>query len=92
MYQLQKAKHLAVHNDLSHASISEKALHEAINLNEIIPYYQPKINSQTSEIESIEVLARIVKTHTGEIISPNRFISLSEQSGLINQITFSLFE
>ena len=89
---IQKAKHLAVHTDLSHASISEKALHEAINLNEIIPYYKPKINSQTSEIESIEVLARIVKTHTGEIISPNRFISLSEQSGLINQITFSLFE
>lgn len=89
---LQKAKHLAVHHDNSHTPIAEAELREAIKKNEVIPYYQPKINSQTSEIESIEVLARIIKTDTNEVIAPNRFITLSEHLGLINQLTFTLFE
>ncbi|MBH0026007.1 EAL domain-containing protein [Pseudoalteromonas sp. SWN29] len=89
---LIKVAQLNSHTLLKEPSISEGELIEALNNDEITPFYQPKVNANSNIIESVEVLARILSSKDGSIILPNRFISVAEQHHLINQITFSLFE
>ena len=89
---LIKVAQLNSHTLLKEPSISEKELIEALENDEITPFYQPKINADSNRIESVEVLSRIVSSKNGNVILPNRFISVAEQHNLINQITFSLFE
>ncbi|MBQ4859113.1 EAL domain-containing response regulator [Pseudoalteromonas carrageenovora] len=89
---LHKAAHLNSRTLTKEPPISKIELIKALENDEITPYYQPKVNSETNIIESVEVLARIVSKKDGSVIMPNRFISLAEQHNLINQITFSLFE
>ncbi|WJY16720.1 EAL domain-containing protein [Pectobacteriaceae bacterium CE90] len=61
----------------------------AIRNQEIIPFYQPVITTESREIYGFEVLARWNHPRTG-IISPDVFIPLCEQSGLIIPLTRSL--
>ena len=63
-----------------------KAFPEAIDREEFLVYYQPKINTMTSEMEGAEALVRW-KTKR-DIISPARFIPLFEKNGLICQLDF----
>ena len=72
--------------------ISEAELLHALSNSEITPFYQPKVNRATQQIESIEVLARIVSEQHGFTILPARFIDLAEDLELINLVTFQLFE
>ncbi|AFJ47550.1 hypothetical protein EBL_c24640 [Shimwellia blattae DSM 4481 = NBRC 105725] len=67
------------------ASIYEE-LKDAIASGEIVPWYQPVINNSTKELYGIEILARWV-TPSGEVIPPDAFIPLAEQSGLIIPLT-----
>lgn len=64
-------------------------LERAINEGEIVPWYQPVIRSDTGKFYGVEVLARWV-TPSGEIISPDSFIPLAEESGLIVPLTRKL--
>ncbi|MGF1762468.1 EAL domain-containing protein [Aliivibrio kagoshimensis] len=52
---------------------------------EFIPFYQPIINLETGSVVGAEALARWI-THSNEIIPPNDFIPLAEESGLIEAI------
>ena len=89
---LQKLEHFAIHVERTQAPISESLLLHAISHNEVIPFYQPKINRHDNRVESIEVLARINTRQEQEIILPERFICVAEDLDLINLITFQLFE
>ncbi len=89
---LQKLEHFAIHVERTKTPISESLLLHAISHNEIIPFYQPKINRHDNRVESIEVLARINTSQEDEIILPDRFICIAEDLDLINLITFQLFE
>lgn len=61
-------------------------LYQAIRHGEIVPWYQPIINTATGQISGVEVLARWVKPE-GQIITPDSFIYEAERSGLITDIT-----
>ena len=68
----------------------EKSLSEEIELaiskDEIVPWYQPIIDSSSGSIIGIEVLARWVKPD-GEVIPPHHFIPEAESANLIIPLT-----
>jgi PAS domain S-box-containing protein len=61
-------------------------LPRALEQNEIVPYYQPLVDLQTSRIIGFEVLARWHHP-IGKVIHPPEFIPLIEKSGLIGALT-----
>ena len=63
----------------------ERDLRLAINNNELIVYYQPKINFSDQNIYGFEALVRWNHPSKG-IIPPNLFIPLAEQTSLISDI------
>lgn len=63
----------------------EIELREALEANAFIPVYQPKINLRTGRIHGVEALARW-KLASGRLASPNVFIGLAEDLGLIDEI------
>jgi sensor c-di-GMP phosphodiesterase-like protein len=67
------------------------ALRRAVQDGEIIPYYQPTVDTRNGRIRGAEVLARWRKSD-GTIISPAHFIPLAEQSGIIFDLTRSLMK
>lgn len=58
----------------------------ARNNDELFMVYQPKLNLETGKIEKVESLIRWVKAD-GKFVSPELFIYLAEQSGLIIKLT-----
>lgn len=72
--------------------LTEDELLDAITKNQITPFYQPKIDSKTHRVSSIEVLARIVRPEDLHPIPPSAFIHVAEKYDLINLLTFQLFE
>ena len=69
--------------------LSKKELQCAIGSGNIVPWYQPKVDAQTGRIVGIEALARWVLPD-GDIIEPDAFIPLAEQTGLIKLLTQKL--
>lgn len=53
---------------------------------ELFMVYQPKLNLKTQKIEKVESLIRWIKAD-GTFVSPELFIDLAEQSGLIIKLT-----
>ncbi|SJZ43900.1 bifunctional diguanylate cyclase/phosphodiesterase [Anaerorhabdus furcosa] len=70
---------------------AKRAIEKAIQDDEIVPFFQPKININTNKIEGAEALARWI-TKAGIIIPPSDFIPLSEKTGLIHEIDFIILE
>ncbi|MCC6948686.1 MAG: EAL domain-containing protein [Bradyrhizobiaceae bacterium] len=64
-------------------------LRRALHAGEIIPYYQPTVDTRSGRIRGAEVLARW-RRRDGSIVSPAHFIPLAEQSGLIFDLTLIL--
>jgi diguanylate cyclase (GGDEF)-like protein len=63
----------------------EGALRKAINNNEFILYYQPKLNLVDGNMMGVEALIRWDSPELG-MVSPMKFIPLAEETGLIMQI------
>jgi diguanylate cyclase (GGDEF)-like protein len=63
----------------------ENWLYQAIDKEELLLYYQPQINIQTGEIYGLEALVRWQHPKLG-LVSPNKFIPLAEQNGMIHSI------
>ncbi len=59
----------------------ESALHKAIERNELVLHYQPKVDVHSARMVGAEALMRW--NRGGELISPGAFIPLAEESGLI---------
>ena len=60
----------------------EAELRHAIANDELVVYYQPKVNFATGKITSMEALVRWIHPTDG-LISPTEFIPLAEDTGLI---------
>lgn len=60
-------------------------LHNALELNQFEVYYQPIINMKTGEITKAEALIRWNHPERG-LVSPDNFIPMAEESGLIIDI------
>jgi EAL domain-containing protein (putative c-di-GMP-specific phosphodiesterase class I) len=64
----------------------EREMRAALERNEFRAYFQPKINLATGRVEACEALARWVRPD-GAVISPDRFIPVAEESGLIGPLS-----
>ncbi len=62
--------------------ILEKELRHALAQDELVVYYQPKVNVATGKIKGMEALIRWQHTKKG-IVSPLEFIPIAEETGLI---------
>lgn len=63
----------------------ETMLRHAIERDEFVIYYQPRINTKTRELVCVEALVRWLHPDLG-MIQPKDFISLAEDTGLIVEI------
>ncbi|MBA4742077.1 MAG: EAL domain-containing protein [Azoarcus sp.] len=64
----------------------ESALRMALETNRLELHYQPRIDLRTGRIIGAEALARWRHPETLEYIPPDRFIRISEESGLIHPL------
>ncbi|KMY48661.1 bifunctional diguanylate cyclase/phosphodiesterase [Peribacillus loiseleuriae] len=60
----------------------ENALYKALEEDELIIFYQPQINYKTNRIKGVEALLRWNHRKQG-MISPEKFIPIAEETGLI---------
>lgn len=60
----------------------ESDLHKALERNELVLYYQPQVDLATGKVVGAEGLIRWCHPERG-LISPNEFISIAEETGLI---------
>ncbi|HSH86995.1 MAG TPA: EAL domain-containing protein [Methylophilus sp.] len=76
-------------SDLSQTTIEridiERSLRTALQNDEFLLHYQPQVNLETNNIVGVEALLRWHRNHS-EMIPPNRFIGIAEDSGFIIEI------
>jgi diguanylate cyclase (GGDEF)-like protein/PAS domain S-box-containing protein len=76
-------------SDLSQTTIEridiERSLRTALQNDEFLLHYQPQVNLETNKIVGVEALLRWNRNHS-EMIPPNRFIGIAEDSGFIIEI------
>jgi len=65
-------------------------LEQAINNNQIVNYYQPKVNPTTNVITGCEALSRWIDN--GTVISPTNYIHIAEANGLVYKIDLLSFK
>lgn len=63
----------------------DTALHKALERNELVLHYQPKIDVRTNRMVGAEALMRW--NRNGQLVPPADFIPLAEATGLINQMS-----
>jgi predicted signal transduction protein with EAL and GGDEF domain/CheY-like chemotaxis protein len=63
----------------------DTALHKALERQELVLHYQPKIDIRTSRMVGAEALMRWQRD--GQLVPPGDFIPLAEATGLINQMS-----
>jgi len=63
----------------------------ALDESQFVLYYQPKVHVADGSLAGVEALARWQHPEFG-LLSPDRFIDLVEQSGLIHDFTFHVLE
>jgi len=66
-------------------------IREAIDKNELVLHYQPKVSMKDGRVIGAEALVRWNHPHQG-MIYPDNFIPLVERTGLINSLTLSILD
>lgn len=72
------------HNPRALALLGE--LRSAIDLDELVLHYQPKVDLRTEKIQGVEALVRW-KHPTHGLMYPSEFVGIAEQTGLIRPLT-----
>lgn len=62
-------------------------LNEAIKENQLVLFFQPKVNAKTGEVRNVEALLRWRRADNS-FMSPAEFIPLAEKTGLIKPLTY----
>ena len=66
-------------------------LHDAIENDRIVPYFQPIYDNALGKVTKYEALVRIINDK-GEILSPTSFLDVSKRSGLYHEITKKMIQ
>ena len=64
--------------------------HKAIDEEEFVVYYQPKVNLRTRTLCGCEALVRWIKN--GEMVPPGSFIPVLENDGKVQELDFYVFD
>jgi EAL domain-containing protein (putative c-di-GMP-specific phosphodiesterase class I) len=78
-------------DEATHFITTEQSIHKALEGNEFVPYYQPKIDMSTGKIVGAEALARWINKD-GLLIGPDKFIDISEETNQIVAISRQITE
>lgn len=62
-------------------------LREAIKKNQLVLHYQPKVSTTGNQVHGVEALVRWCHPNHDDLIPPDNFISIAEETGLINPLT-----
>jgi diguanylate cyclase (GGDEF)-like protein/PAS domain S-box-containing protein len=64
----------------------ENQLRQALEKDEFVLHYQPKVNMATGKVTGVEALIRWNNPQTGKMVPPNDFIPILEESGMIHEV------
>ncbi len=70
--------------------LSLEQLKIAIRENQLVLFYQPKLNMKTRQVTGFEALVRLQHPTLG-LIFPDQFIAMAEQNNLISELTNEVF-
>ncbi|WP_265530294.1 putative bifunctional diguanylate cyclase/phosphodiesterase [Sphingomicrobium marinum] len=73
---------------LRHSEI-EQSIRGGIDQDQFIPFFEPQMDLETNRVKGFEVLARWDHPLSG-IVTPDRFISVAEENGLIGALSESV--
>lgn len=71
------------------ADLPAKAIANAVQHDQFIPFYQPKVDLQTMKVVGAELLMRWEHPEIG-IVGPNRFIDIAKRFGHLDTMTLSI--
>lgn len=80
-----------IHRRIMHEKQVESRMVAALNNNEFVVYFQPKIDLKTKKVVGAEALVRW-KVAENKVIVPNEFIPIFEKNGFIKQMDFYIYE
>jgi EAL domain-containing protein (putative c-di-GMP-specific phosphodiesterase class I) len=66
--------------------VSNNELHDALLSDSLTVFYQPKVDIKSGEVKGLEALLRWYHADIG-LLTPEQFIPLAEQNGLITAVT-----
>ena len=66
-------------------------LRAALDTEELVPYYQPKLDLRTGAVIGVEALVRWQHPHRG-LLTPDVFLPLAEQAGLMRRLALRVLE
>ena len=73
------------HYDAANLALVSELRH-AIDEDELVLFYQPKVSMADGRVRSVEALVKWQHPELG-LLSPDRFVPLAEQTGLIDRLT-----
>ena len=97
MYQAKRARSGHRVYDPDHDDSSQRRLHLASELNtaisggRLVVHYQPKVDLSTGNVTGVEALVRW-NHETHGLITPDEFISIAEDTGLIKALTLEVLD
>lgn len=76
---------------LARSEQMKRAIEQALENDELVSYYQPKVDINTGELVGAEALVRWL-TKDGKLVPPGDFIPLCEQTGLIVDVDMAVLD
>ncbi len=70
---------------------TELLLHQALDQGELVVHYQPILDLATADVVAVEALLRLERS-TGELVVPEEFLQVAEETGLIVTIGAGVFD